>query len=264
MAKKFFPKKRGAKKATKKPYKKPTTFAKKVLAVIHKQAEDKVAHGNSGNTLVQFNSGITTVADCLNLVPNITNGSGVNERVGEKIRLQSHTVKGYVRFNTATSNSDAKFAQIMVRQMIVTLKTSKNFTVINDDPSINAKLATLLQKGGTTTGFTGLISDIMADINRDVFTVHLDKKFYLTQDRIISNANLDVVNVSKALKFFNHSMKVKNKQIYYDADVSAGLLPTNYAPIMLFGFCYLDGSAVDTVTTNLQVYYETQMKYEDI
>ena len=257
----------------KKPYKKAAmkarkqTLEKKVLAIIHKQAEDKVAHASSGSSLVLFNSGITSVADCLNIVPTINNSTGIAGRIGEKIRLKSHTVKGYVRFATAGNSPDAKFSQIMVRQMIVSFKSSKNFDVIDTDPNINAKLATLLQKGGTTTGFTGLMSDIMADINRDVFTVHMDKKYYLTQSRlnITTTGGVDIAqDNSKAIRFFNHSMKVKNKLLHYDADVSASLLPTNYAPIMLFGYCYLDGSAVDTVTTNLGVYYESQMTYEDM
>jgi len=66
------------------------------------------------------------------------------------------------------------------------------------------------------------------------------------------------------LRFFKASLKVKNKQLKYSDDTSSGLLPTNYAPVLCFGYCFMDGSLPDTASTNLQVYYESILKYEDI
>jgi len=255
-------KKRGARRAApKKPLAKPKSFEKKVLAVIHKQTEDKEAYlANSDSALVSFNSGINSVGDCLQLVPNITNGTGINARIGEKINLKSHTVKGYFRIVPNTAALGYKFTNVGVRMMIVSFKSLINYDAITADTTLTAKLAGLLQKGGTTVGFTGLVSDVMAPINRDIFTVHHDKFYNIKQDYNLSAVGASTMDT---LRMFKISLKVKNKVLKYADDISSGLLPTNYAPVMLIGYTFMDGSLGDTAATNLQLFYESIVKYED-
>jgi len=263
---KFFPKKRGAvKKATKtsvkKVTKKPVTFAKKVLAVIHKHAEDKEAYtSNSDSSLTSFNSGINSVGDCLQLVPNITYGTNAHNRIGDKIILKSHTIKGYFRIVPNTAAASYKFGNVAVRMMVLSFKSFSNYDAITSDITLTTKLAGLLQKGQSTVGFTGLVSDVLAPINRDIFTVHYDKLWNIKQDYNLSAVGSSTMDT---LRFYKVNLKVKNKQLKYADDISSGLLPTNYAPIMVIGYCYLDGSSPDSIPTNLQLYYESIMKYED-
>jgi len=253
---------KSAKKLFKKKVTKPVSFDKKVMAVIHKQAEDKEAFTNNSDTaLVSFNSGINSAGDCLALVPTITTGSGNNSRIGDKINLKTHTVKGYFRIVPNTAALSYKFGNVAVRMLVLTVKTHTNYDALITDPAVTTKLAGLLQKGGTTVGFTGVISDVLAPINRDLFTVHYDKTFNIKQDYNMTAAGSATLDT---LRFFSISLKVKNKQLKYTDDVSSGLYPTNYAPIICFGYSFLDGSAPDTASTNLQVYYESIMKYEDL
>jgi len=257
------PKRNNKRKPQKKTVAKKQTFEKKVLSVIHKQTEDKVAHMSSSETqLIRFNGTINVASDCLRLVPTVTRGTADNERVGDMITLKKHQIQGYFRFDPIITTGQNQFAGVMVRQLIISFKTASNYDAITSDPNINNKLASLLRKGGATVGFTGLIGDVMADINRDVFTVHYDKNYYIYQDRC--NSAIGYHSAQETIKFFDFSMKVTNKTLKYSDDVSNDLLPTNYSPVMCFGYTYLDGTAPPLdVNQFMGIHYNAQITYED-
>lgn len=149
--------------------------------------------------------------------------------------------------------------------MIVSLKTTQSF---QDAQTLSSKIGTLLLKGGTTTSFAGNLQDLYAPINRNVFTVHHDKKFYLRQDYINTigaAAPSTTINqdISKTVKFFNLSVKCRGRILKYDEDVGSDLLPNNFAPFILLGYSYLDGSSPDTISTKVGLCYDSVFKYED-
>lgn len=251
---------RGAKRQAK-PSK---TFANKVKQVLHKQVESKQAFLTSGNTLVNFNSGINTTADMLQIIPNITQGTADNNRIGDQIRSQSISLKGYIRLSPNTSFNSSTLPAVVARLFIVSLKTKPNYT---EAVSTATALGGLLKKGGTTSGFGGNLQDIYSPVNTDLWTVHADRKFYLNQSFLLQPPTLGAlsvpVDVKNTIKFFNLNVRCKNKLLKYDANISSALLPTNYGPIMLLGYAYLDGSSPDVVSTNLGLQYDVIFNYED-
>jgi len=241
--------------------KKTQNFEKKVLQVIHKQQEDKEAYLlTNESSLISFNSGINSAGDCLQLIPPMTNGTGNYQRIGDKVQLKSHVIKGYYRIVPNLAAGSYKFGNVMVRMLVVSLKSASNYDMITSDPTLTSKLAGLLQKGGTTVGFTGQISDVMAPINRDLFTVHYDKVHNIKQDYVVTATG---GITQDTLRMFNINLKVKSKVLKYSDDMSSGLLPTNYSPILLVGYSFADGSLPDTTSTNLQLYYESRIVFED-
>jgi len=248
-------------KKTVKRIKPQMSFEKKVLKVIHSKNDDKEMYlTNSDSTLTSFNSGINSAGDCLQLVPNQTNGTANNQRIGDKINLKSHTIKGYFRIVPNTTAGNYKFGNVAVRMLCLSFKSLSNYDNIINDTTLTAKLAGMLQKGGTSVGATGLISDVLSPINRDLFTVHYDKVYHIKQDYNLSAVGSSTMDT---LRFYKINLKVKNKVLKYTDDVSSGLLPTNYAPCLFFMYSYLDGSLADTTSTNLQVFYESLVRYED-
>jgi len=242
--------------------KKRQTFEKKVLSVIHKQAENKEAYITSGeSSLVSFNSAINVAGDMLPIVPGMVQGTASNQRIGDKIMLQTHTIKGYFRVVPNLTAGSYKFGNVGVRMMVLSFKNISNYDNIITDPTIATKLAGLLQKGGTTVGFTGLISDLQAPINRDLFTVHYDKVYHIKQDYVMTAVG---TTTQDTLRFFNIKLRVKNKQLKYTDDLSSGLLPSNHAPILCLGYSYMDGSLADSTATNVQLFYESIIRYEDM
>lgn len=259
----------------KKTYRKPTikkavrslkrkSLVRTIKKVIHSQVETKQAYTTSGNSLIQFNSGITVNADYQTLLPSITNGSGDFNRIGDQIRAQSLIVKGYIKFEPTNPNTFIRNPCVIARLFILSLKKNQ---FIGDVQTQTTALVGLLKKGGTTSQWTGVLSDIYAPVNTDLFTVHMDKKYYLNQTNYTTIGGpasaVFPSDIKNTVKFFSHSLKVKNKLLRYDANFNSGLNPINYAPFMLLGYAYLDGTTPDTLASPLGLHYDVVFNYED-
>lgn len=251
----------------KKAMRKPTsTFKKMVQSVISQDVETKMAYySQSNSSLTGFNSGINSTGDYLRLVPLISKGTADNERVGNQVKAQALSVRGYMR---ATINSNSGIGtglpQMVVRVFCVSLKEKSAW---NNITSSTTPLTSLLDKGGTTTAWTGILSDIYAPVNRNIFTVHDDKLYYLTQSQLIGQPDATdpviATDTREAVRFFKFNIKCKDKLIRYDDIIESGTSPTNFNPFLLIGYAYLSGEAPDTVSTNLYTNYITTFKYED-
>lgn len=252
-----------AKKRTSSKYKskKPT---KKVVKVIQKTIENKQAYSASNATF--FNSGIDSAGDMVKIIPNITRGTADNQRIGDQITAKSLNIKGFVRFlpQPNTTVNTTHYGHVAIRMMILSLKASANYDVaVTNSNALNA----LLKKGGTTTAFTGAISDLYADINTEIFTKHYNKVIYVSQSYVFTGDNTTnpkvAVDVSKLVKFFNIKLNCRNKVLRYDDSLSSGLLPNNYGPFLCAGYVYMNGDSPDSLTTNLQISWDTILNYED-
>lgn len=260
----------------KKTYRKPTikkairtikrkSLVKTIKKVIHSQVETKQAfHTSSNAALTTFNSLITVNGDYLRVLPQITTGAADNQRIGDQLRLQNVMIKGYIKFNPTILTGDSKNPAVMARLFVLSLK--KNL-FIGDVQTQTTALSGLLKKGGTTTAWTGILSDIYAPVNTDLFTVHHDRRYYLNQTNFVTmpttNTGVFPSDIKNTVKFFSLPLKVRNKLLRYDANFDGGLSPINYAPFILLGYTYLDGSAPDNLTTNLGLHYDVIMNFED-
>lgn len=252
-----------AKKAVAKANK--SNMVKLIKSVVKTDVEDKKAYLVSNNSnLTYFNSGINSTADMLQIFPNITQGTDSNNRIGREVIAKRLSIKGYVRLDSNTSFNDYALSQVVCRMMIVSLKSKPNY---NDATSTSTPLGALLLKGGTTTNFTGVLSDINASINTDVWTVHSDRKFYLSQDALIqpsgAGATSQAIDTRNAIKFFNIPIRCRNKKLKYDYNISSGILPVNYGPILLLGYSFLNATSPDVVSARVGLHFETRFDYED-
>lgn len=239
---------------TKKTYN-SKAFKQAVQAVVSKNAETKSAFNQQYS--INFNSGINSGGDALQLLPNITNGTGDNARIGDQIRGQVLRCKGFIASNlTYQSYSNCRLG---VRVMVVQPKMYSDLTAITNNAS--TWMATLLKKGGTTTGFTGIVPDLMADINTDAITKYYDKVFYVNTPYVATSVG-DLATYN-SIKFFKFNLKLRNKLLKYDSSISSGLTPTNYNPVLLLGYVHLDGSSADTLTTQVTLSCDSYLDYED-
>lgn len=245
-------------------YRKKNRLTKLIKSVIHKQAETKQAYTTTGSSLIKFNGGVDNTGDMIQIMPNITNGTADNARIGDQLRAQSLNIKGYVKLDVNELALNQAMPNVIVRLMIVSLKTKPNYT---EATSSATPLAGLLKKGGTTSNFTGALQDIYAPINTDLWTVHSDRKIYLTQSYVQQfgggTTQLFASDVSKTVKFFNINVKCKNKLLKYDANISSGLLPTNFGPMLLLGYSFLNGSSPDSILTRVGLQFDSVFNYED-
>lgn len=261
-------KRKMARKVSRKPRRVPRkkTFAKKVLAIIHKQAENKMAYDSGGDVIQKFSGSLTNsgVSALFPLIPSINRGNNEGDRIGQQIRAQRLRFKGVILHTPSGPGPYAGFqSRVAVRMMIVQPKHLSNNTQVDSTSWYGA----LLQKGNTTTSFTGKLTDLWAPINRDAITVYHDKVHYLTATQVAQVTAVGYYHIdnSKATKFFDVSVKCKNKVLKYDDNtfVGSGLTPTNFAPVALFGWCYLDGTAIGTLQ-DVGINYDTTLEFEDM
>lgn len=242
-----------------------TSLQREIKKVVSRLQETKKAFYTSGDSLTRFNSGISATGDMLQLCPNINQGSDEAQRIGNQIRTHALRVKGYVKLDVNEVTDSTKLPSVAVRMMVVTMKTRPCFYDATGTPGT---LATLLEKGQTTVGFTGVLSDLYAPINTDVFTVHHDEVFYLNQSYLnvtggAAPTQTIAQDIRNTVKFFDFGVKCKNKLLRYDVDVGSGLFPTNFGPFMVVGYSYLDGSTPDVLDTKLGMQYDTVLTFED-
>ena len=82
---------------------------KKIQLVIDSNNENKQAY--QAVTNVNYNSGILNALDCNYLIPNISNGTSDNGRIGDQIKCMRLNVRGHMITNlTSTSYSNVRIA----------------------------------------------------------------------------------------------------------------------------------------------------------
>lgn len=244
---------------------KNTNFNRKVKMVLSSLAENKQAYHTTGNSLVKFNSGIDAVGDLVQILPSISQGVAENQRIGNQIRTKNLNVRGYIKLDINDVDDSTKLPHVLVRMMVVSMKVSPSY---QDAQTLASKIGTLLKKGGTTTGYTGLLQDQYAPLNTDVFTIHKDMKFALKQDYInVVGASPPSTrlaqDVSKTIKFFNFNVRCKNRLLRYDEDVGSDIYPSNFGPFLVLGYTYADGSSADVLDTKVGLCFDSILTYED-
>lgn len=107
--------KRSYRKRAAKPSK---NFVKKVQKIIHADVETKQAYYILAPT--NFNSGIDVTGDVIRVLPNISQGTDVSNRIGNQLKGQSLSLKGCVSWSPSvgTFGSFAN-ARLGVRLMVV-------------------------------------------------------------------------------------------------------------------------------------------------
>lgn len=240
----------------KKGAKRSKGFKKAVQRIINKNAENKESFTNISN--VTFNSGINSAADIQWVVPDMTQGSADNQRIGHQIRARYLTVRGYVASNLTYTTSNQ--CRLGIRIMIVQPKPYPSADSVYDNAT--TWQAGLLKKGGTTTNFTGVTSDLMAPINRDLITVYYDKVIYINTPYMITSEGS--ANTYNTVRFFSKKFKLRNKLLRYDVNNNSGLSPVNWNPVLICGYCHLDGSSPDTISQQIQVSYDSILNFQDI
>lgn len=235
---------------------KPTkAFAKKVQTIINKNLEDKQAYLQAVDQ--SFNSGIQNLGDALQILPNISQGTDDNNRIGDQIRAKRMVVQGH--FISALTLQNYNNARMAVRIMIVQPKALRDLASIQGTTSW---MLSLLKKGGTTTAFTGAVQDIYAPINTDLVTKYYDKVFFIKCPYAPAGPSGDL-NETLNTRFFKCVFKFKNKLLRYDDSVGSNITPTSFNPVIVLGYAMLNNATPDTVTTAINMSFISTLDFQD-
>lgn len=249
-------KKRYPRKSTRKsPVRAKGTFKKKVLKIIHEQAEDK--QGFNSQSAVAYNGTIDSTTEFYDLLPGIAQGSDKNQRTGDLVRGKMLKVRGHIHMGI-TTDTDAN-CRIIVRLLVLTNKLAPSY-YSNEN---NTGLDRLLMANGSAQKFDGYVSSLYLPVNRDLYTVHYDKLHYLNVDQLYhaSAADVEVTRtVGQTVKLFRVNIPCK-KLLRFGEGLA---YPINFRPRICLGYAHVDNSAADTVETQVSLSWISDFTYEDM
>lgn len=245
--------KRGRKlrKMFKKYVAKPSkSFVRKVKRIVDKQTETKVCVFQSNPTA--FNQMISTSGDCLRLIPQVSPGTGQNQRIGAEIKAKSLHIRGVLTMTLGqTVAANTRFG---VRMMILRAKRFADWQQTQAD--FATSYSRLLE--GSVQGMNGDLANWNCPTNKEYFSVIKDKRFIFTIGQ--GSTTNEVFN---AVKYYSFNIPYSKKILRYDNDYST-TDPVNYGYVMVLGYTKLDGSVPDlAATTYLTNQYTTTLKFED-
>jgi len=232
----------------------PRPRAGKVLTaaikkVVKSQAEKKFMNSNQ---TYRSNSGIN-VGDLVGVIPAISQGVDDFNRIGDKIRPTSLIVK-VTLCNDNSAYATHNVPPFTARVFVLSQKNIKSLTGLS-----GVATGSLLRLSGTEIAYLGGTGDNMLPINRDLFTVHGDRKVHFA-GQSITGVTQTWTQSNKAVSM---TFRVKCPASFTYDDAISTTLPVNFAPFLAVGYQYDDGQVPDLVNTNLRVQVEYSVSYTD-
>lgn len=193
-----------------------------------------------------------TIPNLIPILPAIANGSEYNQRLGDKVRVLSCLVYGYVAidFNQTVART------VHVRLLACQDRSIKSYSGIGATP-----LAQLLKDGTTPAGFPAQGSvnaslSVLAPVNKTQFRVLKDKHFKLSTGTGVNSAE----SSENPYQYFPFKFTIKCPGLSWDDTTN---LPTNYAPWLTAFWTLADGTVVSDPLSLLRVTANSILYYDD-
>jgi len=223
---------------------------KLMRTMIGKEAENKT-RGFIVESNVVHNATITD-ADVVPILGSIPEGTSSNERLGDRVKPKSLVVRGVLGLNPE-NNPDTK--PMIATVMILSCKDKKTNALV----AAGAGLVDLLKPniGGTEqVPWDGTTLRSTYPVNAEKFKVHYAKQFR------ISPASAGGENRERDAVKWKYSFKSLPASLTWDEGTGDDC--NNFAPFMVIGWCYTDGSASGApVATRLISNVSAHFSYED-
>lgn len=218
-----------------------------VKKLLHSQIENKMILTYAANQNM-ITAGPTN-ASYINLLPVITQGTGVSNRVGNEVRVVSGILKGYVNLLPYNAVSNPTVAPLYIKMWLFSMKT------INSTAVTAGTLANFFSVNNAGAGFQGSILDMMLPVNADLVTVYATKVINIGTT-YSAYGNSDNSRFSQAFSF-DWGKHFKSVLKFDDASTFV----TNRNCFLLFSPCTADGASVSTIPA--EYHYTNTTKYED-
>lgn len=227
-----------------------------VKRMIGRRIENKMCSHAPFSAGTSFNSTITS-GDVYPVLPHVQAGNEDCNRLGSSIQPKGLYVKGELGLN---GNTQANNKPIVARVMILSQRNirSESEIALFDWGSLlksNDDVAAV----SSSIPYNSFDSNIYP-VNKDSFTVHYDKKFYLTP--VASEGSSQEVRAGQH-KFFSCKIKCPKNLIWDDSAKVNSLFCTNFCPFIVIGYQYADDQGGDTVMTRVIANCRSFLYFED-
>jgi len=215
-----------------------------VNRVISRNEEVKTQSFNANLVaLLPYAAGTLLTLDFNSVMGLVTQGTGEGQRIGNKIKPKSVTIKGFLNVDPF----GAAIQPVMMKMFIGKLKQSTATT--------QGSYAALYQNGNGQLPPQNNLFDCMRKINTDIFTIYHTRNFKIggsaapQPNNDFSLSKMFSVNVTKHL----------NSLIYNDATVN----PTNKGLYVWFVCVPSDGTTSAIVQASFDLSYDMELQYTD-
>lgn len=198
------------------------------------------------------NSGLTTSTS---IIPTISPGVAVDQRIGNKIRVRQLQVRMHLQSNPVNpTNNSVEGLPFYVRVVFYNRKDSKTNNTNN----------AILDLGGSSTSFTGATSSLLYNYNKDTFNIIKSQTFKMQPIQRLTAAGVSS-DCQVANGFSSHILRSFNikcpKVLTYD-DVSA---TPNARIFCAIGVVNADGSGIQPAVGGyrLRVSMDSHLVFED-
>ena len=255
------PQKKYLKKRPKRPRKPKTSMAKMVKQIVQKSQETKFATNLYGWT--GFNSYITATGDYITVLPQVSQGTAQNNRIGSSIKPIKLVIRGYIAYRTDTY---AGARMIGTRMFCFSDKSIASYPVLT---SAGANFQ-LLDNGGSPLQYTGTAMNYMSPHNADAFKWYADKKHTILKPYGLTNSlsptsSTDLTGVDKSMyRPFTITIPASKMPsiLKYDESVSS-TFPVNFAPLLALGYSDILSYTGDTTVTQIGMEFCATLYYKD-
>lgn len=234
----------------------PKPLKKYIRNQIHRNAENKVyVQYGAKNTITSLSTG--TNPNQIYLLPQLTQGTGQSQRIGNEIKIQSGRIHGYVCClpNSAT----ATFQPTIVKMWLLSYKVYNQFT-----PLTTSQMANFFEVGNSNGSWQCNLLDTQFPINKDDWTVYVTKQFEIGLGGASTafNTAVGAYDNSRIVHKFSFSYGKHFKQSLKYTD-SASNVPTNRNLFLLIQAVRADGS-YSTGDSPCSITYVNDVVYEDM
>jgi len=225
-----------------------------VKRMISKDAENKSV-GNVVEEAVLHNSAITS-GDCEPLIPEIAQGTDQFQRIGDKIKPKSLSVRGTLALNGSSLTGGYTNVPLQVRVMVLSQKDIKVGSQVLAGGVDTAHLLEPNLVGVNETDYSGTTINALLPANKDLFRVYYDKTFTLCGPQPEGTEAVTRFCVNWAYRF-------KKLPASLTFDNGNGDYCNNFAPFVCIGYSFPDGSSPDSISRRLVSTCYAKLEYED-
>lgn len=213
-----------------------------------------------------FNSSISAASECYPILPQVGEGTDGHQRIGDKINAKYLIVKGKLHYDNSISGT--YLPPSTVRVMILSQRNIK----ISSDVSSRVDVSHLLKDNigtdvGRPYGSTAVPAvpnpfDNLAPINKDLFVVHMDRKFKMKAqiEKQLGDNNTVLGYSNQSTYTFVKKIRVP-KTLHFDD--GNGNVPNNFAPFVCMGSVLDDNTGQWVGSTPYRLVVQAELYFTD-
>lgn len=218
---------------------------------IARQTENKVVGFNLEQNVIH-NSSIAD-ADVVPILGSILEGTSSLQRIGDRVKPKRLTVRGIVGLNPENNPNNKP---MIVSVYILACKDKKTNALVQ----AGAGMADLLKpniNGTEQVPFDGTTLRNTYPVNTEKFRVYYQKKFRIAPGTLATG--------TREYDFFRWGYTFKQSKMPASLtwDEATGDDCNNFAPFMVIGYSYTDGTAPDVLATRLISNTSSEFTFED-